>query len=135
MGVTVYLEGSPELLAKRVLAQDNAASRPLLAAEDGGAPGEEATREKLEGLLRQRGASYANADCTVGLDGSGELGASAPQVRLAFIAGPLPARPPGGCASGHTRARTFAAGAPSMRRPASCPSGGLRCAHFRGMLH
>lgn len=80
-GVTVYLEGKPELLAQRVLAQDGAASRPLLAAgADGGPQSLEAATEKLQTLLKDRDSSYQNADCIVQLGGKGTLGASAPEV-------------------------------------------------------
>jgi hypothetical protein len=81
VGVTVYLEGPPELLAKRVLAQDGAASRPLLAPSDTAeALEEEETVERLRNLLKERDTSYRNADCIVSLAGDGEYGASAPQV-------------------------------------------------------
>lgn len=79
-GVTVYLEGTPELLAERVLAQDGAASRPLLAGANGGEPSLEVAAEKIQGLLNDRQASYKNADCIVQLAGQGSLGASVPEV-------------------------------------------------------
>jgi hypothetical protein len=82
VGVTVYLEGTPDLLAKRVLTQDGGASRPLLSSSAASIPpSEDGTSERLAGILRQREASYRNADCVVSLQGSGTLGASAPQVR------------------------------------------------------
>jgi shikimate kinase len=79
-GVTVYLEGPPELLAQRVMAQDGASSRPLLATDDGSACTLDGASEKLAALLREREASYRNADCVVSLKGKGPLGASAPEV-------------------------------------------------------
>jgi shikimate kinase len=79
VGVTVYLEGSPELLAERVLAQDGAASRPLLAGDDA-ATTQECTTAKLAALLRERESSYRNADCVVTLAGKGQMGATAPEV-------------------------------------------------------
>ena len=80
-GVTVYLEGQPELLAKRVLAQDGAASRPLLTGPDGAPQSLEVATDKIQSLLKDRDSSYKNAACVVQLAGSGELGASAPEVR------------------------------------------------------
>jgi hypothetical protein len=81
----VYLEGKPELLAQRVLAQDGAVSRPLLAGADGGPQSLEAATEKIKALLNERDASYKNADCIVQLDGKGPMGASAPEVPLRFL--------------------------------------------------
>lgn len=81
-GVTVYLEGKPELLAQRVLAQDGAASRPLLAGAHGGSQSLEVATEKIQELLNERDSSYKNADCIVQLGGgTGHMGASAPEVR------------------------------------------------------
>lgn len=79
-GVTVYLEGKPELLAERVLAQDGAASRPLLTQADGAPQSIEVATDKIKSLLKDRDSSYKNADCIVQLGGKGPLGASAPEV-------------------------------------------------------
>ena len=95
VGVTVYLEGTPEVLAARVLAEDGGASRPLLANAEGSDDGSggdaaaaslEGTTAKLAGILKERDGLYRNADCVVGIAGDGELGASAPEVRLSSTA-------------------------------------------------
>lgn len=85
-GVTVYLEGQPELLAQRVLAQDGAATRPLLAGADGEPQSLEVATEKIQALLKDRDSSYKNADCIVQLGGKGALGASVPEVCVRFDA-------------------------------------------------
>jgi hypothetical protein len=83
VGVTVYLEGQPELLAQRIISQDGAASRPLLAGTAGGPQSLEVATEKIRALLKKRDSCYKNADCIVQLGGQGQLGASAPEVRPA----------------------------------------------------
>jgi hypothetical protein len=152
VGVTVYLEGSPPLLAKRVLTEDGGASRPLLsgtggasadtgasgsgadasdaavsgrlsseeplavggdtgsegsagssngaAAESGGSASEAETQEKLAGILRERDAWYRSADCSVGLHGEKDLGASAPEVAVPMF---FACVPPRGCCMRHVR--------------------------------
>ena len=79
-GITVYLKGPPELLARRVMQQDGAASRPLLSGADGRPASLEEATDKLRTLMRSRESSYNNADCTVSLAGDGPLGASAPEA-------------------------------------------------------
>ena len=80
VGITVYLEGDPALLAARVHAQDGGASRPLLSS--GGEESEAGTAERLEGILAERAAKYQAADCVVSLHGGdSDQGASAPEVR------------------------------------------------------
>lgn len=79
-GITVYLEGPPKLLARRVMKQDGAASRPLLTGDDGRPATLNEATDKLQALLRERDSSYRNADCVISVGGEGELGASAPEV-------------------------------------------------------
>jgi hypothetical protein len=80
-GVSVWLNGSPTLLAHRVVG-DGTASRPLLAqpeADDAYA----AAVARLTGLLEERRDVYAYADLAVPLEGSGpdaDIGAPAMEV-------------------------------------------------------
>jgi shikimate kinase len=96
-GVSVWLNGPPELLARRVLGQDGGASRPLLApgAAAGGVDGEggdEEARvlERVRGLLEARRAQYGFADITVSLEGedgaTAALGAPPAAVALRVMA-------------------------------------------------
>lgn len=79
--VVVFLDGEPELLARRICSREGTASRPLLSEEPAeGEDVEAATAAKLRDLLAERRKFYASADCTVSLKGKGELGASASQV-------------------------------------------------------
>lgn len=84
-GVTVFLDGPAELLARRIVTREGTSSRPLLAGNgDGNGDGDSdelaATTAKLQALLDQRQAKYAAADCTVSIKGEGPLGASAAQT-------------------------------------------------------
>lgn len=86
-GVSVWLNGSPALLAHRVVG-DGTASRPLLAqpeADDAYA----AAVARLTGLLEQRRDVYAVADLVISLEGSGpdaDIGAPAMEVAYRVLA-------------------------------------------------
>ena len=87
-GVTVWLDGPVELLAKRLVADPaTATQRPLLAPAGGGLGGAMTAPEgadhvavvaaKLAGMLVARRALYAQADVTVSLEAEADAGAGA----------------------------------------------------------
>jgi shikimate kinase len=80
-GISVWLDGSPEMLAKRVV-KDSANDRPLVAIDDATTKSDEdilkETTDRLNELLVQRRDQYAYADLTVSLEGDDADGAAAP---------------------------------------------------------
>ncbi|KAL6775691.1 SHKF1 [Auxenochlorella protothecoides x Auxenochlorella symbiontica] len=82
-GVVVWLRGTPELLAQRVVG-DGTQSRPLLAGEQGADEQGDALQAavaKLEGLMKARQALYEQADIVIPLDSPGSsTGASLEEV-------------------------------------------------------
>lgn len=78
-GISVWLNGEPELLAARVV-KDSKNDRPLVAIDDAESKSDEeilaATAEKLRSLLEKRRDQYGYADITVSLEQVGEQEAS-----------------------------------------------------------
>lgn len=74
-GISVWLNGPPELLANRVM-RDGTENRPVLSNPQG----HEATVEKLRALLDERYDCYSFADLTVSLEGGHGTGAPAAVV-------------------------------------------------------
>lgn len=72
-GITVWLDGSPDLLAKRIV-EDSKNDRPLVAIDGAEKMPEEEilaqTQEKIESLLEERRSQYGNADLTISLEDS-----------------------------------------------------------------
>ena len=68
-GVTVYLHGKPELLAKRVMAEDGGASRPLLSGTDGAkSPG----KQNVHNEAREPEQIFAKASAGGGAAAGGD---------------------------------------------------------------
>jgi shikimate kinase len=80
-GISVWLNGPPELLASRVM-RDGTENRPLLSNPEG----YEATIERLRGLLDERYECYSFADLTVSLEGGHGTGAPAAVIAHRVLA-------------------------------------------------
>lgn len=80
-GISVWLNGPPELLASRVM-RDGTENRPLLSNPEG----YEETIEKLRGLLDERYECYSFADLTVSLEGGHGTGAPAAVIAHRVLA-------------------------------------------------
>jgi hypothetical protein len=89
-GVVIWLDGEPQLLAKRAL-KDGIEKRPLLLSADVPAGQQlEAATAKIAGLLDERRKYYVNADIHVTLEGYGqdvEAGAPTPVVMYRWAGG------------------------------------------------
>jgi shikimate kinase len=90
-GVSIWLDGSPAMLAKRVL-KDKANDRPLVSLEDADSKSEkdilQETTDRLSNLLEERKAQYGYADLTVTLmdgDGGEDEGAAPATVVLRIL--------------------------------------------------
>lgn len=77
-GVSIWLDGSPQMLAKRVI-RDSNNDRPLVAIDDASSKTDEnileETTARLQKLLDDRRDQYGYSDLTVSLDGEGDDGA------------------------------------------------------------
>lgn len=69
-GVVVWLDGQPEVLARRVV-KDGSSKRPLVASQEGASEYDQVLA-KLQGLLEKRREQYAVADVRVTLDADEE---------------------------------------------------------------
>lgn len=87
-GVSIWLDGTPALLAKRVV-RDTNNDRPLVAVEDAASKSEaevlQETTDRLSGLLEERRSQYGYADLTVSLMDGEDVGAAPATVVLRIL--------------------------------------------------
>ena len=88
-GIVVWLDAPLDVLCARLAKEDETSKRPLLDADGG----EDARREKLEGILAERRALYEQADVTVTIDAADDA-ADVAKALVEQVIGFIDANPP-----------------------------------------